>query len=110
MDGSIMSERCIEHDYLRLLGDLEKVKRERDELFAGSNRLIREIRHLRCAMVEAASSIDATLEPHLFMQLTGDPEFFIHDSVNPYPEHDDHVSDQYAAFLSKSSKATVNRK
>lgn len=109
MDGSMMGERYIEHDYLRLTRELEKLKKERDELFAGSSRLIRENRHLRCVMVEAASSIDATVEPHLFMQLTGDPEFFVHDQKNPYPEHDDHVSDQYAAFLSKSSKASINR-
>jgi len=104
MDGGILGERCIEHDYLRLTRELERVKRERDELFSGSSRLIQEIRHLRCVMVEAASSIDATVEPHLFMQLTGDPEFFIHEDRNPYPEHDDHVSDQYAAFLSKGTK------
>lgn len=109
MDGEIRGEGYIEHEYLRLTRELERVKKDRDDLFAGCSRLIREVRHLRCLMVEAAQSIDASSEPLLFMQLTGDPHFFVHDKKNPYPEHDDHVSDQYAAFLSSESKSTVRK-
>lgn len=57
--------------------------------------LSKEIRNLRCVMVEAASSIDPTEEPVLFKQLTGQPGFFVDERSNPYPEHDAHVSSQY---------------
>ena len=109
MDLDILVETCTEKDYLRLTREPERLKQERDELFTGCNRLIREVRHLRCVMVEAASSIDASAEPHLFMHLSGEADFFVHDGCNPYPENDDHVSDQYAAFLSKASKSSSNR-
>lgn len=70
-----------------------------DELYRDNLRLSREIRHLRCVMIEAAQSINPTHDPELFAQLTGQSEHFVTDEHNPYPEHDDQVSDQNLAFL-----------
>ena len=61
--------------------------------------LTKEIRHLRCVMVEAASSINPAEEPILFKQLTGERGFLIDDRCNPYPEHDEHVTSQYMSEL-----------
>lgn len=69
-----------------------------------NRRLVEEIRNLRCLMVEAAGSISPVYEPLLFAQLTGEPTNFISADANPYPEHDNHVSDQYMAFLSHEAQ------
>ena len=61
--------------------------------------LAKEIRNLRCVMVEAASSINPTEESILFKQLTGEYGFLIDDRCNPYPEHNSHVSGQYMTEL-----------
>lgn len=70
-----------------------------DSLYRDNLRLAKEIRHLRCVMLEAAQSINPIHDPELFAQLTGHPEHFVTDESNPYPEHDDQVSDQNLAFL-----------
>ena len=80
-----------------LMAENEKLKRE-------NRRLVDEIRVLRCVMVEAASSINPAQEPELFARLSGDPEYFITNETNPYPEHDDHVSEQYLTFLTTEAQ------
>lgn len=50
-------------------------------------------------MLEAAHSINPAHDPELFGRLTGRPDSFVTDESNPYPEHDDQVSDQNLAFL-----------
>jgi hypothetical protein len=77
---------------------------EFERLFEENSRLVQEIRHLRCAMVEAACSIDPSCESKLFKQLTGERDHFIDERCNPYPEHDDHVSGQYMAALTATSE------
>ena len=72
---------------------------EYEHLFKQNENLVKEIRHLRCVMVEAAGSINPSVEPILFSQLTGAGQFFVDNRCNPYPEHDNHVSDQYMAAL-----------
>lgn len=72
---------------------------EYEHLFKQNESLVKEIRHLRCVMVEAAGSINPSIEPVLFSQLTGAGQFFVDDRCNPYPEHDEHVSDQCMAAL-----------
>lgn len=72
---------------------------EYERLYKQNDLLVKEIRNLRCVMVEAAGSINPSVEPVLFSQLMGAGQFFVDDRCNPYPEHDDHVSDQYMAAL-----------
>lgn len=67
--------------------------------------LTKEIRHLRCVMVEAAGSINPAAEPILFRQLTGESGFFIEERCNPYPEHDEHVTRQYMSELTAITEA-----
>ena len=50
-------------------------------------------------MLEAAHSINPAHDPELFGRLTGRPDSFVTDESNPYPEHDDEVSDQHLAHL-----------
>ena len=68
-------------------------------LIKENSNLIQEIRNLRCTMLEAASSISPVEEPELFARLIGKPECFVTGDFNPYPEHDDDVSEQYLIFL-----------
>jgi hypothetical protein len=70
-----------------------------DALYRDNMRLSREIRHLRCVMLEAAQSINPAHDRELFAQLVGAPDHFVTDEHNPYPEHEDQVSDQNLAFL-----------
>lgn len=72
---------------------------EYQRLYDQNVRLTNEIRYLRCVMVEAAGSINPTHEPTLFNRLTGALGYFVDERCNPYPEHDDHVSDQYMREL-----------
>lgn len=74
-------------------------QRECSMLLEENARLLQEIRHLRCVMVEAACSVDPSGEPVLFKHLTGDHDHFVDHHHNPYPDHDDHVSDQYMRAL-----------
>lgn len=76
-------------------------QREFEILREENARLIKEIRNLRCAMVEAASSINPAEEMSLFNQLTGSRGHFIDDLYNPYPEHERHVSEQYMRQLTE---------
>lgn len=85
---------------MRYIVDKEQLLNELEKTVDQNRRLVEEIRNLRCLLVEAASSISPIEEPVLFAQLTGNPEYFVTDDYNPYPEHDDHVSAQYLDFLS----------
>lgn len=78
---------------------------EFERLLEENSRLVREIRHLRCVMVEAAGSIDPSQEPILFKHLIGYRDHFVDESHNPYPEQDDHVSDQYMTALTIKTEA-----
>lgn len=78
----------------------ESMQLKFDLLYEENRKLVEEIRNLRCAMVEAAASINPSSEPVLFAQLSGQPNHFITSDYNPYPEHDDYVSEQYTNFLS----------
>ena len=80
-----------------LMAENEKLRRE-------NRRLVDEIRALRCVMVEAATSINPTQEPELFARLSGNPEYFVTNENNPYPEHDEHVSEQYLTFLTTEAQ------
>lgn len=72
---------------------------EYERIIRQNEQLVKEIRNLRCVMVEAAGSINPSAEPVLFSQLMGSGQYFVDDRCNPYPEHDDLVSDQYMAAL-----------
>ena len=64
--------------------------------------LIQEIRNLRCTMLEAANHVNIIEEPLLFKRLISDPTEFITHEKNPYPEHDDIISEQYLKVLTKT--------
>lgn len=84
---------------MRYSVNIQDLQRQINQLQEVNNRLLNEIRNLRCVMVEAATSINPSVESLLFDQLTGEPEHFVTGDQNPYPEHDDHVSDQYISVM-----------
>jgi regulator of replication initiation timing len=79
--------------------NIEELQRQVSELLEANNRLITEIQHLRCVMVEAATSVSPVDEPTLFSQLSGNPECFVTSDNNPYPEHENHVNEQYLSVV-----------
>jgi len=89
---------------MRYAVNIEDLYREIDILRQSNETLNTEIRNLRCVMVEAASSINPAREPELFSRLTGNSEYFVSGDYNPYPEHDDHVGEQYLNFLVSEAK------
>jgi len=89
---------------MRYSVNIEDLYRDIDELRQSNETLNTEIRNLRCIMVEAASSIKPAHEPELFSRLTGNGEYFVSGDYNPYPEHDDHVGEQYLNFLVSEAK------
>ena len=84
---------------MRYSVNIEDLQRQINQLQEANNRLLIEIRNLRCVMVEAATSISPVEEPTLFSQLSGIPEQFVTNDNNPYPEHENHVSEQYLAVM-----------
>lgn len=84
---------------MRYSVNIEDLQRQINQLQELNNRLLNEIRNLRCVMVEAATSISPVEEPTLFSQLSGNPEHFITSDINPYPEHENHVSEQYLGVM-----------
>ena len=85
---------------MRYSVNLDALQRQIEETNSANARLVEEIRNLRCVMLEAAASISPVEEPELFARLIGKPEYFVTNDVNPYPEHDGDVGEQYLVFLS----------
>lgn len=81
---------------------VEDLMKQNEKILKQNSNLIQEIRNLRCAMIEAATCINPTYEPELFKYLISESSHFITHKVNPYPEHDDMLSDQYLKFLQTS--------
>lgn len=98
----------VRSDKMRYTVDKEDLWNELERTVENNRLLVQEIRNLRCLLVEAATSVSPIEEPVLFAQLTGEPDYFVTGDYNPYPEHDDHVSDQYLSFL--TYEATKNRR
>lgn len=84
---------------MRYSVSIDDLQRQVNELQQANNRLLIEIQNLRCVMVEAATSISPVEEPALFSQLSGNPEHFVTNDNNPYPEHENHVSEQYLTVI-----------
>lgn len=84
---------------MRYSVNIEDLQRQVNELQELNNRLLNEIRCLRCVMVEAATSISPVEEPILFSQLSGNPDHFVVNDINPYPEHENHVNEQYLTYM-----------
>jgi hypothetical protein len=84
---------------MRYSVNIEDLQRQVNELQEVNNRLLNEIRSLRCVMVEAATSISPVEEPALFSHLSGNPEHFVTNDNNPYPEHENHVNEQYLTVM-----------
>lgn len=84
---------------MRYSVNIDDLQRQVNELQQANNRLLIEIQNLRCVMVEAATSISPVEEPTLFSQLSGNPECFVTNDNNPYPEHENHVNEQYLAVV-----------
>ena len=84
---------------MRYSVNIDDLQRQVNELQQANNRLLIEIQNLRCVMVEAATSISPVEEPALFSQLSGNPEHFVTNDNNPYPEHENHVSEQYLTVI-----------
>lgn len=81
-----------------------QLQKKIDMLLDENRRLVEEIRNLRCVMVEAAASINPAQEPTLFAYLSGKEDHFVSHDINPYPEHDEHVSEQYMDFLTREAQ------
>ena len=84
---------------MRYSVNIDDLQRQVNELQEVNNRLLIEIQNLRCVMVEAATSISPVDEPTLFSQLSGNPEHFVTSDNNPYPEHENHVNEQYLSVV-----------
>jgi len=75
-----------------------------EKLLKENENLVQEIRNLRCTMLEAANHINIIDDPILFKRLISDANSFVTHEKNPYPEHNDVISEQYLLFLSKTLK------
>jgi hypothetical protein len=82
----------------------EELLKQNNNIVEENKNLIQEIRNLRCTMLEAANHINIIDDPILFKRLISDANSFVTHEKNPYPEHNDVISEQYLLFLSKTLK------
>lgn len=82
----------------------EELLKKNNNIIEENKNLIQEIRNLRCVMLEAANHVNIIEDSELFKRLISDADSFVTHEDNPYPEHNDVVSEQYLLFLSKTLK------
>lgn len=82
----------------------EELLNTNNNIIEENKNLIQEIRNLRCVMLEAANYVNIIEDSELFKRLISDADSFVTHEENPYPEHDDVISEQYLLFFSKNLK------
>ena len=63
-----------------------------------------EDRRLRCVMLEAAHHIDQNKHPHLVRQLYQVASHWVNHEDNPYPQHDNLMSEQFSKYIARPVK------
>lgn len=63
-----------------------------------------ENRHLRCVMIEAAKHLDQNQHPHLIRQLYQVSSHWVNHEKNPYPQHDNLMSEQFNKYINTPVK------